>query len=136
VARQQKAAEDQNQTELNKRMLESQLTHSESGNPDNDSINIYNHNGIVVRNLEVSEEWNQPEEIENVASLLAACENPEMLGELRGCAIPPVVFKAAAKSLEAAKRRQIRDWVLMLNSEAQETVIAALDRLSGERSEQ
>lgn len=113
MARQQKAAEDQNQSELNKRMLEMQLTHSESGNPGNDSSYLYISNEIVARNLE--EEWTQPEEIQNVASLLAACENAEMLAELRECAIPPAVFKAAAKGLEAGKRRQIKEWVLTLN---------------------
>ncbi len=117
MARQQKAAEDQNQSELNKRMLEVQLTHSESGNPGSDSSLIYISNEIAARNLE--EEWNQPEEIENVASLLEACETVQMLRELRKCAIPPVVFKAAAKGLEAGKRKQIRDWVLLLNSEAE-----------------
>ena len=100
MARQQKAAEDQNQSELNKRMLEVQLTHSESGNPGSDSSLIYISNEIAARNLE--EEWNQPEEIENVASLLEACETVQMLRELRKCAIPPVVFKAAAKGLRQA----------------------------------
>jgi hypothetical protein len=113
VARQQKAAEEQSQIELNKRMLEMQLTHSESGNPGNDSSYLYISNEIVARNLE--EEWTQPEEIENVASLLAACETVEMLAELRECAIPPAVFKAAAKTLEGGRRRQIKEWVLVLN---------------------
>jgi glucose-6-phosphate 1-dehydrogenase len=65
-----------------------------------------------------TEDWNKPEEIENVVSLLASCESLEMLAELRECAIPPAVFKAAAKSLEAGKRQQIKEWVLMLNQVA------------------
>ena len=118
VARQQKAAEEQNQSELNKRMLEVQLSQNESELSDNDSIYIYNHKGIVVTNSEITEDWNKPEEIENVVSLLASCESLEMLAELRECAIPPAVFKAAAKSLGAGKRQQIKEWVLMLNQVA------------------
>jgi hypothetical protein len=129
VARQQKAAEEQNQVELNKRMLEVQLTHSESGNPGNDSSYIYISNEIVARNLEeIPEEWNQPGQIEKIASWLAACETLEMLRELRGgdtppveglekYVVPPAVFKAAARGLEPSKRKQIKDWVLVLNSE-------------------
>jgi len=70
VARQQKAAEEQSQVELNKRMLEMQLSHNESEFCDSDSLNIYNQNGIAVTKSPTIEEWNQPEEIENVASLL------------------------------------------------------------------
>jgi len=119
VARQQKAAEDQRQVELNKRMLEMQLSHSDSGNPGSDSSYIYNHNEIAARNSKqdplLAEQWNQPEEIENVASLLKDCESLDMLAELRQCDIPSSVLKQASRGLEASKRKQIKQWVLELN---------------------
>jgi hypothetical protein len=132
VAKQQKAAEDQSQVELNKRMLENQLTHSESDLGGNDSSYIYISSGIDApkseQDSQIPEEWNQPGQIENITSLLALCESAEMLRELRGgdtpppeelrkYAIPPAVFKAAARLLEPGKRKQIRDWVLILNGE-------------------
>jgi len=120
IADKAERAEKERQAELDKRALEAQLTHSDS-----DLLAVfpfyYLNNqqetlpGISNQQPPIEEQWNQPEEIKAIARLLADCENLEMLAELRECDIPPAVFKAAAKGLEAAKRRQIKDWVLTLN---------------------
>jgi hypothetical protein len=119
IADKAEKAEKQRQAELDKRALEAQLTHNDSALADSDSIYLYNQqetlSGISNQQPPIEEQWNQPEEIKAIASLLADCESLEMLAELRECDIPPAVFKAAAKGLEAAKRRQIKDWVLTLN---------------------
>ena len=75
-------------------------------------------NSVVFSDSQIPEEWKNPSDIQKISDYLADCESLEMLAELRECDIPPAVFKAAARSLEPTKRRQIRDWVLMLNSEA------------------
>lgn len=58
-----------------------------------------------------SEEWNSPETVVDVASMLDCCENEEMLAELRQCDIPADVFRLAARQLPASKRDKIRQWV-------------------------
>ncbi|MBW4606707.1 MAG: hypothetical protein KME22_05640 [Hassallia sp. WJT32-NPBG1] len=80
AARQWEAAEDQQQVEHNKRMLEVQLTQNESdpGGIDSNYIYIHIHKEIDAPKSKqdslVTEEWNQPEEIENVVSLLTECD--------------------------------------------------------------
>jgi len=144
IADKAERAEKERQAELDKRALEAQLTQNDSDlvttfpfsfnnqqetlSPTqndsaltgSDSISYLNNQQEtlpVISNQEpsIEEQWNQPEEIKAVASLLADCESIEMLAELRECAIPTVVFKTAARSLKAGKRQQIKDWVLTLN---------------------
>ncbi|MBW4450724.1 MAG: hypothetical protein KME38_28830 [Spirirestis rafaelensis WJT71-NPBG6] len=67
---------------------------------------------------DTTEEWNKPEEIQNIAEMLNACESVEMLAELRQCDIPTWVLKAASKRLETGKRQEIKAWVVKLNSVA------------------
>jgi hypothetical protein len=80
---------------------------------------IYNQEELVpttdIQNTPTTEEWSKPEHLEYIASLLADCENRDMLGELRECDIPPFAFKQACKHLQATKRGQIKRWVLELN---------------------
>jgi hypothetical protein len=109
LACQEKAVEDQQQTELNKTILEMQLSHSAT-----DSLFVYSQEKSSLPDIEVGYQP-EKEEIEFVARFLADCESAEMVAELRQC-IPQAVLKAAAKGLEAGKRRQIREWVLVLNS--------------------
>ena len=119
IADKAERAEKDRQAELDKRALEAQLTHSDSDLLATFPFFFNNQQekfpGISNQEPPIEEQWNQPEEIKAIASLLADCESLEMLAELRECHIPPAVFKAAAKGLEAAKRRQIKDWVLTLN---------------------
>lgn len=80
---------------------------------------IYNQEEVVIntdtQKTPITEEWSKPEDVENIASFLAACESRDMLRELRECDIPPPAFKQACKHLQATKRKQIKQWVLELN---------------------
>jgi len=58
-----------------------------------------------------AQEWNSPEVVADVASMLEYCDTPQMLAELRESKIPIVVLKVAARQLPADKRNQIREWV-------------------------
>lgn len=57
------------------------------------------------------EEWDNPELIADVASMLEYCDSEEMLTELRQCDIPADIFRLAARQLPQEKRDQIRQWV-------------------------
>ena len=53
--------------------------------------------------------------ITEVAQMLALCDDVETLNLLRGCEIPPQIFKLAARQLPMVKRNQIREWVMVGN---------------------
>lgn len=119
--RQQREWEEKHQTELNKRMLESQLTHTHSAVTPSSSIYINQKEKVSrteVLNISTTEikEWNQPETIADVARMLEDCENSGMLAMLRQCNIPAEVFRIAARHLPSDKREQIREWVIIQNN--------------------
>lgn len=62
-----------------------------------------------------TEEWLTPKNLADTASLLSACDNPEMLADVRA-AVPPYALKAACKLLPKLRLIQIKQWVLQLNS--------------------
>lgn len=108
--------QQQHKSELNKRILETQLTHNQS-----DMVprfpNIYkeeNENVALAENL--SEEWLTPESISDVTGMLEFCDTPEMLTELRKCNIPIEVLKVAARQLPKDKYAQIKEWVVKMNA--------------------
>lgn len=112
--------EQQHQAELNKRLLEEQLTHSQS------EVVTFSHSYIykekegmspteinpIQQPQYIDAQWDEPENIADVASMLECCDSPEMLVELRECDIPVAVLKAAARQLPEVKRNQIREWVV------------------------
>jgi len=120
--RQQQGWEEKHQAELNKRVLESQLTHNESemlaGFPSiyiNQKENLPATDPQNIPSTEM-EEWNQPGTIADVAQMLSDCEDQGMLAMLRQCEIPVEVFRLAGRQLPSEKREQIRQWVLEQNS--------------------
>lgn len=59
-----------------------------------------------------ADEWEKPETIEYVKSLLEDCENAEALALLRASKIPAKIFKLASKLLSPERYEQIRQWVI------------------------
>lgn len=112
--------EQQHQAELNKRLLEQQLTHTQSEKlAPLPSIYINKSQKCqppMDKNIQhtqyIDAEWYKPESIADVASMLQCCDSPEMLNELRECEIPIPVFKLAARQLPEVKRNQVREWVV------------------------
>ena len=68
-----------------------------------------------------TEEWLEPENLADTAALLSACNNPEMLVDVRA-AVPAYALKAASKLLPKSKVVQIKQWVLQ-SSQQEESVI-------------
>jgi len=58
----------------------------------------------------LDEEWFTPENLQATAEYLDACENSEMLAELRTI-IPSPVLKVASRMLSQQKKETIRQWV-------------------------
>ena len=112
--------EQQHQAELNKRLLEQQLTRSQSDLVTFSPSNIYKPKermspteiNTIPTTQYIDAEWYKPENISDVAGLLEYCDTPEMLAELRQCEIPVPVLKVAARQLPDKKRHQIREWVV------------------------
>lgn len=122
VRRQQQQSEEQ-QSELNKRMLESQLTHTHSAVTPFPSIYINQTEKVSrteVYNIPSTESksWDSPETIADVAKMLEACEDAEMLALLRQCEVPADIFRLAARQLPHELREQIRQWVVSQNCDS------------------
>ena len=119
---QQQEWDNQHSIELNKQMLESQLTHTCSDLGGTLPINIYKptekgapyHHTETIPTTEV-EEWKKPQCILDVAQMLNYCEDAEALALIRQCEIPADIFKLAARQLPHEKREQIRQWVISQN---------------------
>jgi Origin of replication binding protein len=118
-ARTEREWEEKHQVELNKRMLENNLTRNGSDmvsqSPSISYIKQETATPISQNQPEGESEWSQPENIQYVTQLLEYCENAEMLADLRECDIPPNIFRIASRHLPIDKREQIRDWVLQDN---------------------
>jgi hypothetical protein len=63
-----------------------------------------------------STEWLTPESIDYLSECLRACENLQMLNDLRQFC-PPAALREASKKLPEDNRKQIRAWVECLNCE-------------------
>ncbi len=73
----------------------------------------------------LSEEWLQPETLEDIAATLEVCPNQEDLAMLRG-AFPANALQLAAKLLPPKKRSQIKQWVTNLNKIASKITLGSL----------
>ena len=105
-----KATAEANQVELSRKILEVQLSHTDSDLVAGFSSS-YIYPGKTCHQLE--EDWNQPEVIEDMRNLLYLCQTVGELSDLRSYTQAPAwVFKQAASQLEATKRQQIKHWVL------------------------
>lgn len=62
-----------------------------------------------------TEDWLKPENLADTANLLEACENADMLADVRA-AVPSYALKEACKLLPKFRLIQIKQWVLQLNS--------------------
>lgn len=98
--------------EMNKRILESQLTHNKSDLGGTSPQYLYRRKRRSAPSENLSEEWLTPESIADVAAMLEFCDTPEMLAELRKCNIPIEVLKVAAHRLPKDKYAQIKEWVV------------------------
>lgn len=63
------------------------------------------------------QEWLREENLEEIARWLEACENGEMLWDLRQC-YPDFAMKAAADLLPSKTRARIREWVIQQNQQS------------------
>ncbi len=61
-----------------------------------------------------TDEWLTDENLADTANLLEACDDAEMLEDIRTC-FPARALKAASRLLPESKRTQIKQWVLGLN---------------------
>jgi hypothetical protein len=73
----------------------------------------------------LSEEWLQPETLEDIATTLEVCPSQDDLAMLRG-AFPASALQLAAKLLPPNKRSQIKQWVTNLNKLASKITLGSL----------
>ena len=104
--------QQQHKPEMNKRILETQLTHNQSDLGGTSFQYLYRRKGRSAPSENLSEEWLTPESIADVAEMLEFCDTPEMLAELRECNIPIEVLKVAAHRLPKDKYAQVKEWVV------------------------
>ncbi len=63
---------------------------------------------------DLMQQWLVPSSIAYLCECLQACENVDMVADLRRIA-PPEALREATKPLSARKRQQIKAWVQQLN---------------------
>lgn len=62
-----------------------------------------------------TEEWLEPENLADTAALLSACDDAQMLADVRAV-VPDYALKEACKLLPKLRLIQLKQWVLQLNS--------------------
>jgi len=68
---------------------------------------------------DIPAEWLLPENIDDIAQMLAGCETPEELAGIRAACPYIEVLRMACKDLDANKVTQIKQWVLEFNDLAE-----------------
>lgn len=126
--RQQQEWEERHQAELNKRILESQLTHAHSGVGVAVATYLYKPSETAtptevnnIANCTHINQISQMEDIKNIARMLDDCQCFEDLSVLRD-RVPSDALRQASRQLPPDKREQIRSWVVEDNSRPLEPI--------------